>query len=363
MNKNILIKYVSGQASGTEEQAVLSWAAKAPANELYLARLQNLWISQNMPQEKASAAQVAKMMSIVRSREAVSGTSTGTGNETHQSGAGDTGVYRIKKGWFWSVAASIVLLLGVGVYQLSDRNVSVSGNELAQAVSAVTYKNFETHKVLYTPKGVKAKVLLPDSSIVWLNSDTRLEYPDKFDSLERRVAVSGEAYFNVVKNANRPMVVNTPKGFSIKVLGTEFNLKAYEEDVNSQATLYTGEINLLRQEGNKIITTKVSPFQTVVIKQAGTTKMVSKLMKPVPLDDAAWKEGRIVFDSTPVSEVIKTLERWHGVDFVIENNEVLNYKITAEFNSESIVQVMDLIQMTSLVKYRVSDKKVFLSKK
>lgn len=350
MRKSILIKYVSGELSRQEEQEVLAWASRDEANGIYLARLKNIWISQHMPQDELAAAEVEKIMHIIREPHL----------QKPESDAG--GGYRIKKGIFWSAAAVVVLLFGAGICLMHFGGGAPQGELLAN-LPVLSYKNFETSKVLYTPKGVKAKLVLPDSSVVWLNSDTRIEYPDTFDSLVRTVSLSGEAYFSVVKNPDRPMIVHTSKGFSLQVLGTEFNIKAYDNDDKALATLYSGEINLLREMGNKIVTTSVSPFQTVVIRTNVPDRNVTKVMKERPQDDAAWKDGIIIFDSSPVSEVVKILERWHGVRFVIRDKEVLNYRITATFHSESIVQIMDLIQLTSLVNYKIDNRTVTLQKK
>lgn len=387
MRKEILLKYVSSEASRTQQDEVLAWAEKDKANKLYLARLQNLWICQNMPQERASVEEIEKMMQmldkkIYREEKDVKKMTIETAENKQSSDclvvekiASDrladnsgvseiSGTYRIKKWAVWVAAASVMLFFSTGLYfwkfTYNSTGDFVAENSIG---TLINYKNNATTKVLYTEKGVKAKLLLPDSSVVWLNSDTKIEYPDRFDSLVRNVTISGEAYFEVVKNPHRPMIVKTTKGFSVQVLGTQFNLKAYADEPKSQATLYSGEINLLRESGNKIITTKVLPFQTVTINSTDERTPVKKVLKQSPLDDAAWKEGKIIFEETPVSEVVKTLERWHGVDFVIENKDVLQYKITATFNSESIVQIMDLIQMTSLVNYKIENKKVFLRKK
>lgn len=368
MRKKILLKYVSGEASQTKREEVMEWAGKNKANELYLARLQNLWISQNIPQDKASVAEMEKMAGLLDEkirRDKDEAEKTAKNYQILDCMTSKiTDSYRIKKWIVWGVAASIVLLFSTGLYfwKFSNNYLDdlVAENSIEKQIH---YKNIASTKVLYTEKGVKAKLLLPDSSVVWLNSDTRIEYPDKFDSLVRNVTISGEAYFDVVKNTQRPMIVKTTKGFSVQVLGTQFNLKAYDDEPKSQATLYSGEINLLRESGNKIITTKILPFQTVTINSENVHTTVKKILKQSPLDDAAWKEGKIIFEETPIFEVIKTLERWHGIDFVITNKDILKYKITATFNSESIVQIMDLIQMTSLVNYKIENKKVFLSKK
>ncbi len=350
MKKSTILKYIKGELNEREQISVLEWASKSKANELYIARLKNLYISQSLPQEEASEEEINKIFELINKSDI-----RGLKNKNDN-------YLVLSKRVVWRAASIVLLLILTGLYLLNQNRKGI--DPLAEnSIKSITYKNYSSSKVLYTPKGVKAHLTLPDSSQVWLNSDTRIEYPDTFELSVRNVTISGEAYFSVVKNPQRPMVVKTKKGFSIEVLGTEFNVKAYEDDNRAQATLYSGEINLLRERDNKIVSTKVEPNQTIIIKTEPAGINVSKVLKETPADESAWKEGKIIFDSTPVSELIKTLERWHGVEFIVKDQEILNYKITATFNSESIVQIMDLIQLTSLIKYEVQNRKVILRKK
>lgn len=345
MNKALLIKYVKGEAAKSEVEEVLSWASEDLKNAEYLAKLQNIWVFTNMPQTEATEEELRDINRVIRGRSRRS--------------------YN-KRVLSWVAAASVAIAMGIGGWYMG-RSSGVDTPSLTDTdrmvADQVMYKNISPSKELYTNKGVKAKIILPDSSVVILNSDTRINYPDKFDDKLRVVNLSGEAYFDVAKDSLRPMIVHTKKGFSIKVLGTKFNLKAYDNDDKSQATLYSGKIDLIRSSGNRLVATEVAPLQTIVVSDVNKNNPVTKIMKPSPLDDKAWTEGRIIFDETPVSEVVKILERWHGYDFQVKDPSILNYKITATFNSESLVQVMDLIQMTSLVRFEIKNKTVFLYKK
>lgn len=349
MKKSLLVKYIVGDITPEERQSVLEWASESEANKLYLARLMNLHVSQNLPEEEASEEEVSKMMETISPK---------LGDSVRTKGKV---FYSIRKGVFWSTAAAVAVIMVSLLWALYTRpDSSVTSPADTLLANVVKYPSATPQKSIYVPKGAKAHLLLPDSSQVWLNSDTKISYPDEFDSLYREVTISGEAYFKVMKNADRPMIVRTNKDFFIQVTGTEFNIRAYEDDTKSQTTLYNGEIFLNHQRNNKIVRTKVEPLQTVVIEGSTSVRSVKKFVKTDPEDDHAWKENRIIFDFTPMPEVIKLLERWHGVEFIVENKTVLDHKITATFNSESIVQIMELLQMTTRIKYRISDKRVFL---
>lgn len=349
MKKSILIKYINGELTESEKQSVLEWASKDRANEIYIAKLKNLHVCMNIPLDEASEGDVQGMMNRIR-------------NSTKSP---EASYYKINKRFLWSAASIAALAIVTALLTFTTGSRQSSKDDLLSQtiIDNLKYKNIAPSKVLYTPKGVKARLILPDSSQVWLNSDTWISYPDTFATTVRSVTISGEAYFSVAKNPDRPMVVKTTKGFSVRVTGTEFNIKAYENDNSAQTTLYSGEIYLYRENDNKFVSTKVEPNQTVIINTEGSRINLTAVMKESPRDDSAWKEGKIIFESTPMSEVIKTLERWHGVDFIVKNREVLNYRITATFNSESIVQIMDLIRMTTPLSYNIDNRKVVIYSK
>lgn len=349
MRKALLLKYVSGNTAAKETEAVLLWASKNKENARYLAHLQNLWIASNMPNETATMAELESMRDAIGIRSSKS--------------------FRRQNHWHlafhWSAAVAIVAVAAWCGWQVGREGIGADSklNTEQMVARQIRYRNISPAKELYTNKGVKAKLILPDSSVVILNSDTRINYPEEFANDLRVVNLSGEAYFEVVSDSLRPMIVHTAKGFSVKVMGTKFNVRAYEDDDKAETTLFSGKIDIIRDLGNKLISTSVQPWQTLVVSDKNVKTPMLKVNKTTPLDDKAWTEGRIVFNETPVYQMAKVLSRWHGYEFVIVDPAIRDYKITATFNSESLVQIMDLIQMSSLVRYRIKDNKVILSKK
>ncbi len=210
---------------------------------------------------------------------------------------------------------------------------------------------------IYTEKGVKGYIVLPDGSEVWLNSDTRLSFPTKFIGNTREVNLEGEGYFKVQKDSLKPMIVNTHKGLSVKVLGTEFNIKAYDNDEMAEATLFSGKISLVYTSSKTEKVVKEIRPNTKALFSAEKLTVVS----PQTIEDeVAWTKGKLIFNATKMNEVIKMLERWHGVEFVVKEPKILDYPITATFNNESIVQIMDMIKYCSLIDYKIVNNHVEL---
>lgn len=343
MTKQLIIKFISGKATESEQQSVLEWVALSSNNLKYFITLKNLWVSQNMPNSKASALEVDKIKTVIK-----------------------TSSKQIKKSPLkiivrYAVAASIIVLLGLNLAFLI-KNIPAKEEANDRERILLSHLPEEYKHTLYTNNGVKGYLRLPDGSQVWLNSASKIEYPDKFVGDTREVELSGEAFFDVISNPEMPMIVNTNKDFRVEVLGTKFNIRSYDNDNEAQTTLFSGSITLTRklQNSDREVITQLSPKESFVIrdkkaplliKQADTTKQ------------KAWKEGKLLFESTPISEVIKKLERWHGTEFKVIDSEVLNYKITANFKSESIIQIMEMIQFCSFVDYSLEGNRVTLRKR
>lgn len=222
---------------------------------------------------------------------------------------------------------------------------------------------------IFTEKGVKGIVILPDSTKVWLNSGSRLIYPSAFASGTRDVIIYGEGYFEVTKDSLHPMIVNTGKNFSIEVLGTSFNVKSYEDDRQVEATLYAGEIKarFMNWDTSEYETVILKPNESFIYDNTGTSMAKSKeytINKPFSYDkpqmQKAWKDGYLVFDNTSMPEVLKKLERWHGTKFIIKNEKIYDYKLSAQFSSESIVQILEIMKLIMPIEYSYKNNTVTL---
>lgn len=201
--------------------------------------------------------------------------------------------------------------------------------------------------------GVKGKVQLPDSTIVCLNSGSTLEVSDDFQN-ERRVTLSGEGYFEVKADRKHPFYISTPKGVEIKVTGTEFNLCCYEEQSDVKLSLVSGSVEVLKGEDTLY---KMSEKEDISI----SGNHIVKASVPKVEDAAAWTEGKLIFDDTPMKDVLFRLERWYGVEIQVEDIRIYNSSFTGEFSSESIVQILELLSITSDIDYHLNGNKVSLN--
>jgi ferric-dicitrate binding protein FerR (iron transport regulator) len=207
-----------------------------------------------------------------------------------------------------------------------------------------------------TPSGIQGKILLPDSTEVWLNSCTTLKTPPKFDSTGRYVELSGEAYFKVKSNKEWPMYIKS-NGVTTKVLGTEFNLSAYKNEPNIKLTLINGKVELLKKDSS---TVSLFPSEQLIVSNDPSGKHLKRRDEFNFENELAWKDGYLVFNNTPMLDVIKKMERWYGVDFRTTNPKILKYNFTGRFKGESITRVLDLMGISSNIRYRIRNNTVTL---
>ncbi|MEG0517241.1 MAG: DUF4974 domain-containing protein [Bacteroidales bacterium] len=352
MNKKTLITYIKGEATREQKEAVLNWIDQSPYNKQYLASLKLTHIALDTPKQEASKEELNEIKAKIAKR------TQDKQNEHYK-----------KKNILITIMSSCIAacLAALAVFIARPSDIQLKASITQELISNLKEKEItialeempaNSLNTIYTEKGVKGEVGLPDGSRVILNSGTKLSYPNKFIGATREVMLIGEGYFKVKKDSLHPMIVNTGKNFKIQVLGTEFNLKNYADDMQSQATLYSGSINLISYAHNhdksvKESITKVLPNQCLTI----TTNKGVSVNTPEDIQIAsAWKDGRLIFEESPMPEVIKTLERWHGVRIVVKDDKILKYNITAQFNSESIVQIMDMMKFCAPIDYKVENK-------
>lgn len=213
------------------------------------------------------------------------------------------------------------------------------------------YKNHIFSNATYGPVyqeikaafGTQARVELADGTVVFLNSGSKLRFPQTFDHQEqRKVLLDGEGYFSVTKNPDHPFVVQVHQ-LNIKVLGTTFNVEAYNDNPRVNIVLVEGSV-MIQSKRNKDL------LQLVPNEVATLNKMNNKLFKMNVADlykYTAWINGRIVFYDDPIEIVVNKLAKWYNVDIVIADKRLENYRFTGTFIDESLEQILNILSLTS----------------
>ncbi len=190
------------------------------------------------------------------------------------------------------------------------------------------------------PMGVRTKFQLPDGSTGFLNSGSRLKYPVQFSG-ERKVELTGEAFFDVVHNASLPFHVNT-RNLDIKVLGTTFNVIANEDETSEEIILQTGKVDVATRSGKQLAL--LSPDERLVLdleKQSFEKKKVEASQY------TSWKDGKLVFRNENMQQVARRLSRWYNAEVVIDGKQLDDYAFHATFMDEPLDEVLKLLTLTT----------------
>jgi transmembrane sensor len=238
-----------------------------------------------------------------------------------------------------------------------------------------------------TKNGSRTKIQLPDGSTVWLNSSSKLVYDNEhFGTGVREVSLTGEAYFDVVKNPAKPFVIHTAK-MDIKVLGTAFNVKCYPGEKTTETSLIRGSVEVTlkdRQEkimmkpnekliiNNDEVKQTVEPAKPIIASQKAAVlkeRPIIELRNHLtlyPADNSivetAWKENRLVFSSETLEEIALKMERWYGVTIIIASEKLKKELLTGAFEKETIYQALDALQLTTPFTYKMDKNVITISK-
>ena len=229
-----------------------------------------------------------------------------------------------------------------------------------------------------TSNGARSKILLPDGTNVWLNSGSKLTYSKDLNTgLIREVFLTGEAFFDVVKNAKRPFIIHTTK-MDVKVLGTQFNVKAYNDDKTIETSLIKGsvEVFLTNNPGRKYL---LKPNQKLVLlnefsdkaaksrSTAALSKSSLSLIEIRPLTylqgtetdvESSWTKNILSFEDEAFIEVAKKLERWYDVDFEFKNKNWELQFLNGTFEKETLEQAMRALKYSTGFNYNIEGRKI-----
>lgn len=207
---------------------------------------------------------------------------------------------------------------------------------------------------IISPAGQKTHVILPDSSTVLLNGDSRIRYSQDFNE-HRIIELQGEGYFDVRKNLSRQFIVNTSE-LNIKVFGTSFNVKAYRDDQIIEVGLKNGSIGIDR---NKKELARMIPGQVATFNKNEKKLDVEKLDMNLV---SAWTRDELVFEENSMKEIMKFIERWYGVHIRLDQDLMDGELLTFKVKTESLYELLSLINMLKPIKYQIDGEEVIITK-
>jgi len=215
--------------------------------------------------------------------------------------------------------------------------------------------------VVVTPIGGEYQLTLSDGTKVWMNSKSEIRYPVRFSGNTRKVKISGEVYFEVTKDAERPFLVDV-NDIEIKVLGTQFNIMAYPEERNIQTTLVEGAVRIMAHGlSGKIRSADLSP---------GSQAEYDRFSKSVEIKEVdierfiAWKNGKFVFEKESLNDIMRKLERWYNIKVFFQSNDLKNKRFSARIDRYgNINDILNKIEQTTNICFEIKNNVVQIKKK
>jgi ferric-dicitrate binding protein FerR (iron transport regulator) len=336
IDKTLVARFFNGECTETEARKVMEWM-RSPASDQFFARqTEEAWkdAGNKMEQTDDVKSEFIKQVILQKVR-----------NERVVYTRQPTRTRPNFAPWWWAAAAVFIVVLAIGIH---TRFSSKQETPLAVQSPAVVVKE--------NPRGQKTKAFLPDGSIVWLNAESSLMFPEQFTDSTRSVQLEGEAYFEVVHNPARPFVVMAGNTIT-RVLGTSFNIKAYGEDHNVTVALTEGKVEVWhRGAGDHGDAEQLNPGEGLMAANDGHIKRFIF----DPREHTAWKDGLLYFRKADFNTVRKALERWYGVDFEIHNFRQDDWNFTGSFRNEYLTTVLDNLSYAREFDYEIDNKKVIV---
>lgn len=324
-----LLKYLKGELSQSEAAEVEQWSSQSPDNEKTLVSLAKVY----------NLGQLARPYTAKEVEDAWRKTCDKAGVALYPKRAS-----KVYRPWlFWGMAAAITVLLSVNL--------------------ALIYRGMHQKEegtiVLTSQQGKFVKYTLPDSTVVTLNHNSSLEFPMAFNGNERRVKLDGEGFFDVVRDEEKPFIVETGKEIHIKVLGTEFNLQSFSNDDIVQVSLITGSVEVSR-EG-------VADFKYVMHPSERFTCNITdwemKVETMQGVTGTEWMSNKLIFSDTTLKEVARQISNHFGVTVTIDDAALNSIRFSGSFDNRDLGTVLSYMEQTCGIKTMITPDGIILKKK
>lgn len=364
---SLLAKKLSGEATTAELTELEQLLRTNPELHYSVQPLMDLWQSVNPPDNTAGREAFERH---IRRMEAL-----GLGFASLDEDQSGKAIVenRLRKRIFRASAIAIPLLaltILAGYFLFSTKNplrpqLAETAKSPSRAISEIATRN-----------GSRTSLILPDGTKVWLNAGSKLSYDSGFGKNLREVSLSGEGYFDVVRNKEKPFIIHASK-INIKVLGTEFDVKSYPSDKTTEASLISGsiEVTFNDQPRKKVI---LKPNEKIVVdnfklssqlaqttdnsagKSAGpdilkniAVRNLTHEIKTGEIIETSWVENKLIFQNESFDEIARKLERWYGVTIKFENERLKDTHLTGSFTNETIRQALDALKFTADFNYSI----------
>lgn len=328
MRIELLHRLIAGSTTEEENRELMEWFRQCASQEEFFMLFENVW--KDSPDEMPRDVQERMYRRLNRD----------LGEEKKTIKIIPWHSYFSRKIWQRVAVACIIVILSLANYnmfhkqkQLSTQNFTVSAE-----------------------KGQRAFVTLPDSTKVWLNSDTKISYPADYGMKERNVALVGEAYFEVAKNPDKRFIVEA-KGMQVEALGTAFNINAYRDNNKVTASLFNGSVQVSFDDYLAIL----KPHESAQVNLSARSFIIytDEGMR----ETALWRQNEIVFDGESLGEITRIMNRLYNITIRIEDESLKNECYVGTIRNNSLENFIDIINLTTPIVSEHKGDTIFLKRR
>lgn len=327
----LIAKYLAGECSADEKLA-MEWWLEEEKNAILFDEIKKSWIRQSQENVQFDTE---KGLSILHDKLNLPEELTAPGEPNQRD------YFKLGS---WLSAACVILMMGLGYYLINK-------NLIREKIAAISYNQKSTGR------DEVVSFVLPDGSKVWLNKNSKIEFPDKFAGAEREVFLEGEAFFEVVPNPAKPFIVKSNK-LSTRVLGTSFNVKAYKNDETATVSVATGKVEVSKEiQGSRPVRiTQLTPKQELVVN---TKKDETYIDIVSTFDMASWRHEQLVFRNNTYKEVIQRLEADYNIHVELENKSLNDCRVMASFNKGAgLEDILKLLSISNSFSYKINENEI-----
>jgi ferric-dicitrate binding protein FerR (iron transport regulator) len=319
----VILRQLDGSASPDERKMLLQWLMASEANRADYCEVRDLWLSCDAALRESD--ETGEALNRLRRR------------------VRNTRSFAIKKAWsrrwvgrwYYYVAVALLVLL-------------IANYRLAIHPFVTVEKVFVVQNQLITAKSSKGRFVLPDGSVVWLNAESKLTYPETFEGAERQVQLEGEGYFEIAENREQPFIVRSGN-LEVEALGTTFDIARYPFRNKTEIVLLDGSVKVTSQTFREDII--LSPDQMLELTGDG----VYRVHKTNARMHIGWIKDKLVFDNDRLSDIIHSLEGWYCLDIKCPQAFADKTRMSFTVKAENIQEILKAMSLVIPVTWSVSD--------
>ncbi|WP_175628657.1 FecR family protein [Bacteroides acidifaciens] len=320
--------YLTNSLTPEEMQSLQEWLNVSEENRKYFSDMQEVWIAASDETDDRSFNKERAYQLFLKQIEA-----------TTRQAINKRKAFQLHPWMYAAAMIIIVFICGTIAFQIGK---SVIRNQLTQIS-------------IEAPYGSKTKLYLPDGTLVWLNAGSKMSYAQDFGINERALNLTGEAYFEVTKNKHIPFKVHTDE-LDVKVLGTKFNFRNYQDDLEAKVCLLEGKVALSTQQKETIL----HPDQQALLDKKTGKLLISSTKAAY---SAEWTNDRLYFDEALLPDIVKELERSYNIKITIADAALNSVRFYGNFRrrEQSIREIMDVLSSTDKMTYTIEGKNIVIT--